>query len=50
MVKKRIKVPLAEIKIDSHIHKAVKNTLNSGKYILEENTENFENKFAMSNE
>ena len=37
MSNRRLNVPLAEIKIDSDIHKAVKNTLKSGKYILREN-------------
>ena len=46
MSNRRLNVPLAEIKIDPDIHRAVKNTLNSGKYILGDNTDNFENKFA----
>lgn len=46
MLKKRIRVTLAEIEIEPQIYKVIKNVLDSKKFILGDNTKNFEEEFA----
>ena len=46
MLKKSIRVPLAEIEIEPQIYKIVKSVLDSKKFILGNNTKSFEKEFA----